>query len=74
MVWAGRRNKSGWYYAMKRCVFWRGTSATIFLLKDQGNFDVREGDRGGSCRFQSPSLFLFQAFGWHGLTGPLPKD
>ena len=23
------------------------------------NLDVREGDRGGSCRFQSPSLFLF---------------
>ena len=38
------------------CVFWRGTSA-IFL--SQGNFDVCEGDRGGSCRFQSPSLFLF---------------
>ena len=23
------------------------------------NFDVREGDRGGSCRFKSPLLFLF---------------
>ena len=38
-------------------VFWRGTSAID--LPPQGNFDVREGDRGGSCRFQSPSLFLF---------------
>ena len=29
-------------------------------LPSQGeNIDVREGDRGGSCRYQSPSLFLF---------------
>ena len=33
----------------------------------QGNFDVCEGDRGGSCRFQSPSSFFFLlVFGRHG--------
>ena len=44
------------------------------VLPQGENLDVWEGDRGGSCRFQSPLLFLFQAFGWHGRTGPLPKD
>ena len=28
------------------------------------NLDVCEGDRGGSCRFQSPSLFLFPSGFW----------
>ena len=28
------------------------------------NLDVREGDRGGSCRYQSPSLFLFPSGIW----------
>ena len=44
------------------------------LLPQGENLDGWWGDRGGSCRFQSPLLFLFQAFGWHGRTGPLPKD
>ena len=39
------------------------------------NLDVREGDRGGSCRYQSPSLFLFFFWSLAGtVTGPLPKD
>ena len=28
------------------------------------NSDVCEGDRGGSCRYQSPSLFLFPSGLW----------
>ena len=38
------------------CVFWRGTSA-IFPFKEK--VGDRTEDRGGSCRFPSPSFFLF---------------
>ena len=31
-------------------------------------------DQGGVSRLQSPLLFLFPAFGWHGRTGSLPED
>ena len=53
--------------------FERSTERELYFNKQKfrdlplkENFDVCEGDRGGSCRFQSPSLFLFPSVGWHG--------